>query len=191
MSSTVSRKYPLDPHPELHGASSRALNAHESMDGNSPGYVGPTRSTSFPTEVNNVVTRFVLLRVVLRGIAVFGRGVGKTSSARHVVDARLAPRGGEVPVMGCGTGPCQVSCGGTPRRAWGLAPGAPRRRAGGRNPIMAISRVIAWGPHRCPWDRVEPVKRLPWLPTLMCQLWGKSSGVAWTISWRMMAALET
>ena len=61
MNSTVSRKYPLAPHPELYGASSRALNAHESTDGKSSGYVGPIRSASFPTEVNNVVTRFVML----------------------------------------------------------------------------------------------------------------------------------
>src|SRR5215475_3649021 len=58
MNSTLFGKYPLGPDPEPHGASSRALNAHESKDGNSPGYVDPTRSASFPTEVNNVVTRF-------------------------------------------------------------------------------------------------------------------------------------
>jgi hypothetical protein len=54
--STVLGKHPLDQHLEPHGASSRALNACESTDGNPPGYVGPTRSASFPTEVNNVVT---------------------------------------------------------------------------------------------------------------------------------------
>jgi hypothetical protein len=41
---TVSGKYPLDQHPEPHGASSRALNPRESTDGNPPGYIGPTRS---------------------------------------------------------------------------------------------------------------------------------------------------
>jgi hypothetical protein len=55
----VSGKYLLDQHPEPYGASSRALNARESTDGNPPGYVGPIRSASFPTEVNDVVTRFV------------------------------------------------------------------------------------------------------------------------------------
>jgi hypothetical protein len=60
MKPTVSGKYPLDQHPEPRGASSRALHARESTDGNPPSYVGPTRSASFPTEVNNVVTRFAL-----------------------------------------------------------------------------------------------------------------------------------
>ena len=59
MNSTVFGKYPLDQRPEPHGASSRALNACESTCVNPTGYVGPTRSASFPTEVNNVLTRFV------------------------------------------------------------------------------------------------------------------------------------
>ena len=57
MKPTVSGTYPLDPQPELHSTPARALNVHESTDGNPTGYVGPTRSASFPTEVNNVVTR--------------------------------------------------------------------------------------------------------------------------------------
>jgi hypothetical protein len=59
MKPTVSGKYLLDQHPEPYGASSTALNARESTDGNPQGYVGPIRSASFPTEVNDVATRFV------------------------------------------------------------------------------------------------------------------------------------
>src|SRR5262245_23226018 len=38
----------------------------------------------------------IRLRPTLSGIAAFGRGGGRASSARYVVDARLASRGGEV-----------------------------------------------------------------------------------------------
>jgi hypothetical protein len=55
---TVSGKYPLDQHPEPHGASSRALKAWESTYVNPTGYITPTRSASFRTEVNNALTWF-------------------------------------------------------------------------------------------------------------------------------------
>src|SRR5215510_7912748 len=58
MNSTVLGKYLLDQHPEPDGASSRALNARASTYVNPIGCVAPTRSASFPTEVNNVLTRF-------------------------------------------------------------------------------------------------------------------------------------
>jgi hypothetical protein len=61
MNSTVFGKYPLDQHPELHGALSRALNARESTYGNPIGCVTPTRSASFPTEVNNALTWFACI----------------------------------------------------------------------------------------------------------------------------------
>src|SRR5262245_16933578 len=51
-------KYPLDQHPELHGTSSRPLNACESTRVNLIRYGDPTRSVSFPTKVNDVLTRF-------------------------------------------------------------------------------------------------------------------------------------
>src|SRR5262245_22870859 len=58
MHSTVYGKYPLDQHPEPHGASSRALNTCESTCANPTGSIGPTRSASCPTEVNNALTWF-------------------------------------------------------------------------------------------------------------------------------------
>src|SRR5687768_14720062 len=58
MNSTLFGKYPLDQHPEPHGTSSSTLNACESMCVNPIGYIGPTRSASFPTEVNDVLTWF-------------------------------------------------------------------------------------------------------------------------------------
>jgi hypothetical protein len=58
MNSTLFGKYPLDQHPEPHGTSSSTLNACESMCVKPIGYIGPTRSASFPTDVNNALTRF-------------------------------------------------------------------------------------------------------------------------------------
>src|SRR5262245_14557761 len=60
INSTVFGKYLLDQYPELHGASSRALNARESTYVNPIGCVAPTRSASFRTEVNHVLARFAL-----------------------------------------------------------------------------------------------------------------------------------
>jgi hypothetical protein len=58
INSTLLGKYPLDQHPEPQGPSSRALNACESTRVNPIRYGGPTRSASFPTEVNEVLTWF-------------------------------------------------------------------------------------------------------------------------------------
>ena len=44
-----------------HDAWSRDFNAHESTDGSLPGYISPTRSASFPTEVKNVGSSSVLV----------------------------------------------------------------------------------------------------------------------------------
>jgi hypothetical protein len=51
-------KHELDQPPEPHRAEEWALKAREPTCVNPMGYVGPTRSASFRTDVNNVVTRF-------------------------------------------------------------------------------------------------------------------------------------
>jgi indole-3-acetate monooxygenase len=58
MNSTLLGKYRLDQYPQPHGASSRARNACKSTYVNPLGYISPTRSASFPTEVNNALTWF-------------------------------------------------------------------------------------------------------------------------------------
>jgi hypothetical protein len=58
VNSTVFGKHPLDQPPGPSNAEEWALKARESTDVNPMGYVGPTRSASFRTNVNNVLTRF-------------------------------------------------------------------------------------------------------------------------------------
>jgi CDGSH-type Zn-finger protein len=53
-------KHHLNPHPWPSGASEEALKAREPRCVNLIGYVGPTRSASFRTEVNNALTWFGL-----------------------------------------------------------------------------------------------------------------------------------
>ncbi len=59
VNSTLFGKHPLDQHPELHEVQEKAPKARGPICVNPIGYVGPTRSASFPTDVNNVLTRFV------------------------------------------------------------------------------------------------------------------------------------
>jgi hypothetical protein len=63
MNSTLLGEYRLDQHPQPHGVPSRVRNACESTYVNPTGYVSPTRSASFRTEVNDVLTWFVRLSV--------------------------------------------------------------------------------------------------------------------------------
>ena len=51
-------KHHLDQHPWLHGVWDKVLKAREPIGVNPMGYIGPTRSASFRTDVNNVLTRF-------------------------------------------------------------------------------------------------------------------------------------
>ena len=131
------------------------------------------------------------LRVVLSGRAAFGRCGCRESCARHVGGARLASRGGEVACDGVRHRAMPGVLWRSPEASLGIGPRSAPQKSHSQSSDMAISLVIAWGPHRCPWDYVGLVERLARLPALICQLWGKSSGVAWTISWRIMAAFET
>src|SRR5262245_14803747 len=84
MKPTVSGTYPFDQPPEPHGASSRALHACESTCVNLAGYIGPTRSASFPTEVNNALTWFVPSGYRKPLVATCGRSWGKSTLAYSI-----------------------------------------------------------------------------------------------------------
>jgi hypothetical protein len=58
VNSTLFGKHQLDQPPEPHGTQEWVLKAREPTGVNPMGYVGPTRSASFPTDVDNVLTRF-------------------------------------------------------------------------------------------------------------------------------------
>jgi len=58
MKPTVFGIQQLDEPPGPHSAEDEALDARESMYANPKGYIDSTRSASFPTDVNNVLTRF-------------------------------------------------------------------------------------------------------------------------------------
>jgi hypothetical protein len=65
---TLSGIYQLDEQPEPHSAQEEILEAPASTHVNPRGYTDPTRSASFPTDVNNVLTRFVDSSLSLRSM---------------------------------------------------------------------------------------------------------------------------
>jgi len=58
VNSTLPGIHQLDKPPGPHRAADEALDARESRYANPKGYMDSTRSASFPTDVNNVLTRF-------------------------------------------------------------------------------------------------------------------------------------
>jgi hypothetical protein len=58
VNATLSGIYQLNGHPGPHSAEGAALDARASRDANPRGDADPIRSASFPTAVNNVLTRF-------------------------------------------------------------------------------------------------------------------------------------
>jgi hypothetical protein len=56
VNSTLSGRHQLNGQPEPHSTEGEALDASESRDGNSVGYADSTRSASFPTGVNKIMT---------------------------------------------------------------------------------------------------------------------------------------